>query len=47
MIFYEMGSGTVGKGKTLRMKNVSIVSFGGRILCLWVEENCTPTETFI
>jgi hypothetical protein len=29
------------------MKNVSIESSGGRILCLLVEENCVFTETFI
>jgi hypothetical protein len=36
-----MGLGTICKEETLRMKNVSIVSSGGRKLCLWVEENCT------
>jgi hypothetical protein len=36
-----MGLGTVYKGETLRMENVSIVSSGGRKLCLWVEENCS------
>jgi hypothetical protein len=30
-----------------RMKNVSIVSSGGRKLCLWVEEYCVPTENFL
>jgi hypothetical protein len=39
--------GTVFKEETLRMKSVSIVSSAGRKLCLWVEENCVPTEKFL
>jgi uncharacterized protein YodC (DUF2158 family) len=41
-----MGLGTVCKEKTLRMI-VSMVSSGGRKLCLWVEENSVPTEKFL
>jgi hypothetical protein len=42
-----MGLGTICKEETLRMKDVSIVSSGGRKLCIWVEENCVPTEKFL
>jgi hypothetical protein len=43
-IHRRVGLGTAHKGETSRMKNVLIVSSGGRKLCLWVEENCVPTE---
>jgi hypothetical protein len=43
----RMGLGTVCKEESSRIKNVSIVSSGGRKLCLWVEENCVPTEKFL
>jgi hypothetical protein len=39
-----MGLGTACKGETLRMKNVSIESSGGRKVCLWVEKNCVFKE---
>jgi hypothetical protein len=43
----RMGLGTACKGETLRMKNVLIVSSGGRKLYLCIEENCVPTEKFL
>jgi hypothetical protein len=42
----RMGLGTVCKEGTSRMKNVSIVSSGGK-LCFWVEENCVPIEKIL
>jgi hypothetical protein len=42
-----MGLGTACKGGTSKMKNVSIESSGGKILCLWVEENYVSTEKFL
>jgi hypothetical protein len=42
-----MGLGTACKEETSRMKNVLIKSFGGKKLCLWVEENCVFTEKFL
>jgi hypothetical protein len=46
-IHRRMRLGTVCKEETLRMKSASIMSSGGRKLCLWVEENCVPTEKFL
>jgi hypothetical protein len=43
----KMGLRTECKEETLRIEDVSIVSSGGRKLCLWVEENCVPTDKFI
>jgi hypothetical protein len=42
-----MRLGAAWKGKTLRMKTASIMSSGGRKLCLWVEGNCIFTEKFL
>jgi hypothetical protein len=39
-----MGFQTVCKEEISRMKNVSIESFGGKKLCLRVEESCIHTE---
>jgi hypothetical protein len=44
LIHGRMGLVTVCKEETSWMKTVSIVSSGGRKLCLWVEENCVLTE---
>jgi hypothetical protein len=43
---WKDGIRTACTGGTLRIKNVSIMSSGGRKLCLRVEENCVLTEKF-
>jgi hypothetical protein len=40
----RMGLGTESKDVTLRMKNVSIPTSEGKILCLWIEKNCVFAE---
>jgi hypothetical protein len=42
----RMGLGTACKEETSRMKNVLILSSGGRKLCVWAEESCVCTEKF-
>jgi hypothetical protein len=42
-----MELGRVCREETSKMGNVAIDSFGGNILCLWVEENCVFTEKFL
>jgi hypothetical protein len=42
-----MGLKAACKEETLRMKNVSILSSGGRKLCILVDENCVHTEKFL
>jgi hypothetical protein len=44
---WKDGITEVCKEGTSGMKNVSIVSSGGRKLCLWFEENCAPTGKFL
>jgi hypothetical protein len=43
----RMGLGTTCREETLKMKDVSIVSSGGKKLCLWIEENCVFTRKFL
>jgi hypothetical protein len=34
----------VNNGETSRTKNISTESYGGKEICLWVEEKCIFTE---